>query len=224
MPLGLMAQRTIKWNGMQLNQLDKQGQKQGDWLFFDKAGNVLMQCQFKNDELASPRVFFNHGDTSLVRFQPKDSLEHFIYYFKGQPLCGVFVSTPDKFRIELEKIPEGFNAAEIETLKSMYAVKIEPVYMFATKELAAYFSAAYYKSNSIPNWNHNFVVTINASGKVTNVEWEKKDELWTANLENDVFDMFYSMGRWQPFFDTWQTRDIKITMSLGADLQTITAR
>lgn len=224
LPMGLLAQRSIHWKGLQLNKLDKQGHKQGDWLFFDKAGKVLMQCNFQDDAVAGPRVFFHNGDTSLIRFQPADSLEHFMYYFKGQPLAGVFVTAGDNFRIELEKIPEGFSAADIADLKRMYAIKIEPVYMFATQQLVEYFSAAYYKSNTIPNWNHNFVITINASGKVTNVEWEKKDELWTANLENEVFDMFYSMGRWQPFFDTWQTREIKITMSLGADLQSITAR
>jgi hypothetical protein len=224
LPMGLYAQHSIKWKGMQLNNLDKQGRKQGEWLFFDKQGNVLMQCSFQDDAVASPRIFFDHGDTSLVRFQPEDSLEHFIYYYKGQPLGGVFVNNPDKFRIELEKIPEGFNSEDIAALKRQYAIKIEPVYMFATQALVEYFSAAYYKSNTIPNWNHNFVITINASGKVTNVEWEEKEELWTANAEREVFDMFYSMGRWQPFFDTWQAREIKITMSLGADFQSISAR
>lgn len=96
--------------------------------------------------------------------------------------------------------------------------------MFGMQPLVDYFSAAYYKANTIPNWNHNFVVTIDASGRVTNVEWEKKDELWTDNVEREVFGMFYNMGRWQPFFDTWQTKEIKLTMSLGADLHTITAR
>ncbi|ULQ52525.1 hypothetical protein [Flavihumibacter fluvii] len=224
MPMSLVAQRSIKWKGLHLNNLDKQGRKQGEWLFFDKQGNVLMECSFQNDEVSGPRVFFNKGDTSLIRFQPKDSLEHFIYYYKGQPLNGVFVSSTNKFRIELEKIPEGFNNADIAELKRQYAIKIEPVYMFATQALVEYFSAAYYKSNTIPNWNHNFVITINASGKVTNVEWEKKDELWSANIEHEVFEMFYGMGRWQPFFDTWQTKEIKITMSLGADLEAITAR
>lgn len=224
LPLGLMAQKAIKWNGVQLNKLDKQGRKQGDWLFFDKQGNVLMQCAFRNDIVDGPRVFFKGGDTSLIRFQPEDSLEHFIYYFKGQSLAGAFVTNDSKFRIELEKIPVGFTDTDIADLKMLYACKIEPVYMFATQPLVEYFSAAYYKSNTIPNWNHNFVVTINASGKVTNVEWEKKGELWTANVEHEVFEMFYSMGRWQPFFDTWQTKEIKITMSLGADFQSITAR
>jgi hypothetical protein len=224
LPLGLLAQRAIKWQGMQLNVLDKQGRKQGEWLFFDKQGAVLMKCNFRNDEVNGARVFFREGDTSLIRFQPQDSLEHFIYYFNGQALAGVFVTTPGKFRIELERMPEGFDAQAIADLKKQYALKIEPVYMFATQPLIEYFSAAYYKSGTIPYWNHNFVVTINASGKVTNVEWEQKDELWTANVEQEVFDMFYSMGRWQPFFDTWQTKEIKITMSLGADLQAITAR
>jgi hypothetical protein len=56
------------------------------------------------------------------------------------------------------------------------------------------------------------------------VECPSRDEIWTENVENEVYGMFYNMGRWQPFFDTWETRDIKITMSLGADLQTITSR
>jgi hypothetical protein len=224
LPLGLMAQRTIKWKGVQLNELDKQGRKQGEWLFFDKQGNVLMQCNFKNDIVSGPRVFFNNGDTMLLRFQPTDSIEHFIYYYHNQPIGGVFAFGGDQFRIELDHMPEGFSATDISELKKWYAVKIDPVYMFGTQRLVEYFSAAYYKSNTIPNWNHNFVITINASGKVTNVEWEQKDELWTDNVEREVFNMIYSMGRWQPFFDTWQTKEIKLTMSLGADLQTITAR
>lgn len=224
LPLGLVAQRSIKWKGIQVNSLDRQGRKQGEWLFFDKQGNVLMKSSFRDDIIAGPRVFYLNGDTSLVRFQPVDSLEHFIYYFNGRPLAGVFVTNAGKFRIELEQIPEGFTSETIADLKKWYAVKIEPVYMFATQPLVEYFSAAYYKSNTIPNWNHNFVITINASGKVTNVEWEKKGELWTANVEREVFEMIYSMGRWQPFFDTWQTREITITMSLGADFQSISAR
>lgn len=223
-PIGLLAQRSIKWKGMQLNNLDNQGRKQGDWLFFDKEGNVLMQCIFKDDLVAGPRIFFENGDTCLIRFQPVDTMEHFVYYFKGQPLGGVFVNSADRFRIELENIPEGFDSVDIAALKRQYVTKIEPVFMFARQGLVEYFSAAYYKSNTIPNWNHNFVITINASGKVTNVEWEQKEELWTANAEREVFDIFYSMGRWQPFFDTWQTKEIKITMSLGADFQSTTAR
>lgn len=224
MPLGLMAQRTIKWQGLQLNELDKQGRKQGEWLFFDKKGKALMHCQFRNDRVISPRVFFNNGDTVLVRLEPTDSLEHFIYYYKGQQLSGAFVNSGEQFRIELDHIPQGFSKEDITELKRWYAIKIDPVYMFGMQPLVDYFSAAYYKSNTIPNWNHNFVVTINASGKVTNVEWEGKDELWTDNVEREVFGMFYNMGRWQPFFDTWQTKEIKLTMSLGADLNTITAR
>ena len=223
-PLGLQAQKTIKWNGLQLNAIDKKGRKQGDWLFFDKKGNALMQCQFQNDKVVGPRVFFNEGDTVLVRLTPTDSLEHFIYYVRGEKLSGAFVQNEDRFRIELDHLPEGFGSAELAELKRWYAVKIEPVYMFATQNLIDYFSAAYYKANAIPNWNHTFVVTINASGKVTHVECPSRDEIWTENVENEVYGMFYNMGRWQPFFDTWETRDIKITMSLGADLQTITSR
>ncbi len=223
-PVSIQAQRTIKWNGLHLNAIDKQGRKQGEWLFFDKKGNAVMQCSFNNDMVSGPRVFFNNGDTILVRLERKNDREPFIYYYKNQQINGVFAHKGDDFNIELDHIPAGFSEADIRELKRWYAVKIEPVYMFGVERLADYFSAAYYKSNAIPNWHHNFVLTINASGKVTNVEWEEKDELWTANLEREVFDMFYSMGRWQPFFDTWQTQEIKITMSLGADLKAITAR
>ncbi|KIC94531.1 hypothetical protein [Flavihumibacter solisilvae] len=223
-PALVNAQRTITWNGMQVNALDKHGRKQGEWLFFDKQGNVQMQCRFQADKVEGPRVFYNGGDTVLVRFQPVDSLEHFIYYYKNQPVNGVFVQQGDNFRIEVDHIPAGFTDEDLRELKNWYAVKIDPVYMFATQPLIEYFSAAYYKSSTIPNMNHNFVITINASGKVTNVEWGEKDELWTANMERELFGMIYSMGRWQPFFDTWQTKEIKLTMSLGADLSSITAR
>lgn len=223
-PLAMQAQRTIKWNGLQLNAVDKQGRKQGDWLFFDKKGNVLMQCQFRNDKVVGPRVFFNEGDTVLVRLTPTDSLEHFIYYFNNEPVNGVFVQNDQSFRIELDHLPIGFGKEELAELKRWYAVKIDPVYMFGTQNLIDYFSAAYYKSNTIPNWNHTFVVTINASGKVTHVECPTRDEIWTENVENEVYGMFYNMGRWQPFFDTWETRDIKVTMSLGADLHSISSR
>lgn len=224
LPLASQAQRSIKWQGLQLNQLDRQGRKQGEWLFFDKQGNVLMQCHFRNDAVNSPRVFFQQGDTSLIRFEPRDSVENFIYYYQHQPLAGAFVSSGEGMRIELERIPEGFGEADIAELRRQYAIKIQPVYMFAKQQLVEYFSAAYAKSNTIPNWSHTFVLTINASGKVTNVEWEKKGELWPENVEREVFEMFYAMGRWQPFFDTWQTKEIKLTMSLGADFESITAR
>ena len=223
-PASLVAQRTIKWQGVQLNAIDKQGRKQGEWLFFDKKGNALMQCFYQNDRVQGPRVFFNNGDTVLLRLEPTDGREPFIYYYKDQPINGVFVHSGEDFKIELDHIPAGFGKEELAELKRWYAVKIQPVYMFGTERLADYFSAAYYKSSAIPNWHHNFVLTINASGKVTNVEWENKEELWTDKLEREVFDMFYSMGRWQPFFDTWQTQEIKVTMSLGADLKAITAR
>ena len=104
LPIGLLAQRSIKWKGMQLNNLDNQGRKQGDWLFFDKEGNVLMQCNFKDDTVAGPRIFFENGDTCLIRFQPVDSTELFVYFYKGHPLSGVFVNSADKFRIELENL------------------------------------------------------------------------------------------------------------------------
>ncbi|GAO45069.1 hypothetical protein [Flavihumibacter petaseus] len=223
LPLGLLAQKTIAWKGMQLNALDKQGRKQGEWLFFDSTGTVRMQCAFHNDQPTGPRVFYNSaGDTTLLRFSPEDSSEHFIYYYHGQPISGLFSWVNDKFRIELDRLPEGFSDGDLKDLKTCYTTKIDPLYMFGRARLQEYFSAAYYKSNTIPNWNHNFVLTINASGKVTNVEWADKEDI-PAN-ERELFDIFYSMGRWQPFFDTWDAKEIKLTMSLGADLQPITAR
>lgn len=219
-----MAQRTIKWNGVHLNEVDKQGRKQGEWLFFDKQGNVLMNCSFRNDKVEGPMVFFDKGDTVLVRLKDADSLEHFIYYHRGEPISGAFVNNDGKFRIELDHLPANFTENDLATLKKWYAIKIEPVYMFGMQSMVEYFASAYAKSNTIANWNHNFVITINASGRVTNVEMEDRDKVLSDVMEREVYEMFYSMGRWQPFFDTWQTREIKLTMSLGADLQTITAR
>lgn len=225
LPFALQAQRTIKWKGLQLNALDKQGRKQGDWLFFDNDGKLLLNCQYHNDQVKGPRTFYNPaGDTTLLRFAPNDSLEHFIYYYKGKPLNGVFVFATDVFRIELDHLPEGFGKADLDELRRLYAQKISPVYMFGMERLRDYLSAAYYKSNIIPVGKHNFVITINASGKVTNVEWAEKEEM-AGNSERDLFEMLYSMGRWQPFFDTWDTKEIKLTMSLGLDLlQPITSR
>lgn len=223
-PLLALSQKSIKWKGFALNNLDKQGRKQGEWWFFDRDGQPLMQCFFNHDQVTGARTFFTAtGDTALVRFEPEADREPFIYYYRQQQLAGVFVVKNEKVTIELERIPEGFGANDLAELKDWYTRKIEPVYMFATQPLRDYFSAAYYKSNLIPSINHNFVITINASGKVTNVEWANRDEI-AGNSERELFELFYAMGRWQPFFDTWNTSEIKITMSLAADLQPITAR
>ncbi len=225
-PAVLQAQRTISWKGRQLNALDRQGRKQGDWLFFGRNGQVRMQCRFENDQPAGALTYYtDSGDTALLRFPSEAGREPFIYYYKGAPINGVFAYRDESCQIELDHIPDGFSQEDLRQLKEWYALKLEPVYMFGLQALRDYFSAAYYKSNTIPNWNHNFVLTINASGKVTNVEWAEEGQgISSAGSEREIFEMFYSMGRWQPFFDTWNTKEIKLTMSLGADLQPITAR
>lgn len=72
------AQSHIKLGNLKINYVDKQKNKQGEWIFFDQFGNIKMSCVFKDDVCVSPQVFYENKDTAFVLLKISDSTEAFV--------------------------------------------------------------------------------------------------------------------------------------------------
>ena len=89
------AQPDIKINNTKINNLDRHRRKQGDWLFFDKSGNIRLRCVFKNDSCVSPLIFYENSDTVFIKLPVKDAVESFVLYKNKKKYFGDFIHTSD---------------------------------------------------------------------------------------------------------------------------------
>jgi len=97
------TQSEITINKVKINRLDKQKRKQGDWVFFDREGNIRLSCRFENNRISGPVCWYENTDTAFIRFPMEDDRETFIVYENNKKYTGDFIHTSDStYQIELD--------------------------------------------------------------------------------------------------------------------------
>lgn len=214
----LKAQSDIKVNNLKINHLDKEKRKQGDWIFFDKLGNVRLSCIFQDDSCVSPIIFYENSDTAFVRFQITDSIEPFILYKNEKKYFGSFINTSDSTsRIEIE--PDStLNDNIILDIKKYRNLEIEPIYFFSQKKMVDYISASFISSNFIFNKPLNILLTISKSGLIANVEFPRDKNSLSGDEERELHWIYSTMPRWQPFFYKNKVIQARVMLSNNSTL------
>lgn len=212
----LNAQSEIKVYNQKINKLDKENKKQGEWLFFNPAGFAIISCTYKDDRCISPVLFYENSDTAFIKFEKKDSVQDFIAYYKKKTFYGVYVYTSDStYRIELEDdtIPP---AELIRHIKKYENISYLPVYYFAQQKLIDFTSAGLTALEVSFNKPISVILTINASGLVTGVEFPKN--YFSDKEERELYWMYATMPRWQPYFNSNKTETIKIKLGINSSI------
>ena len=214
----IKAQSYIKVGNLKINYLDRQKRKQGDWIFFDKAGNVSLSCFFKDDVGAGPLVFYENSDTVFVRLPLKENRESFILYKNDNTYYGDFIHIADSTElIEIE--PDStLNENIISEIKKYQNILLPPVYHFSQKRLFDYVSGGLKSSNFIFNKPINVQLTLSSSGLVTNVDFPRDKNNLSGDEERELRWIYTTMPRWQPFFTKKSTQAAIILLSNNSSL------
>lgn len=214
----LNAQSDIKVGKVKTNRVDKQKRKQGEWIFFDRQGNIRMSCVFENDKCISSTIFYENTDTAFIKFPVKDSIEVFCLYKNGKRYLGNFVHTSDSTsNIELDPDPEPTEEVVAE-VKKYQKVLIEPTYFFAQQKLIDFTSAAFIGSRFVFNKPLHILLTISSSGFVTNVEFPKDKYQLSGEEERELYRIYSTMPRWQPLFYMNKARTTKVLLANNSSL------
>lgn len=212
----LYAQSEIKVYDKKINRLDKKNRKQGEWLFFNPEGFAIFSCTYKNDNRISPIVFYENSDTAFVKFEKKDSIQDFIAYYYKKKYYGAYVYTSDSsYRIELEddNIPP---AKLISHIKKYENISCMPLYYFAQQKLIDFTSAGLTGLDVNFNKPVSVILTISGSGIVTGVEFPKN--YFSDKEERELYWMYSTMPRWQPYFNNNKTGAIKIKLGVNSSI------
>lgn len=215
------AQSDIKINNTKINHLDNRKRKQGDWIFFDKLGNVRLSCVFKDDSCVSPLIFYENNDTAFIKLPIVDSTESFILYKNKRTYFGSFIYTSDgRNIIEIEPDPTPNDNIILE-IKKYQTIEIEPTYFFSQKKIIDYISASFISSNIVFNKTLSVLLTINSSGLITNVEFPRDKNNLSGNEERELHWIYSTMPRWQPLFYKNSVREAKIMLSSNSTLSVL---
>lgn len=213
-----ISQSEITVNKIKINRIDKQKRKQGDWIFFDREGNIRMSCRYENNRISGPTCWYENTDTAFIRFPRNGVRETFIVYENKKSYSGDFIYTSDStYQIELD--PDStINSSVIDKIKKYWNSNAAPVFYFAQKKLVDIVSMGF---NTI-KYNYNkpvyLVVCINDAGLVTDIEFPKDINRLTPEEERELYTTFISMPRWQPAFHRNKTIASKILIARNSSI------
>lgn len=189
------AQDFMSYDGDTVCLLDKNGYKQGEWLFFENNNSIIMACEFKNDTLINNRVFYRGKDAWMVRYAEMDGKEAFTVVTTGQRrINGYFASKDGSIHLE--------NAADsafcpFDSLA--YFVGIPGKYFFPSTSAEKYFSmlCAPLKQKFFDNLA-TVTFSIKSNGLVSKIDIQLKNK--DKKLEKELNLCAVMLRRWQPAF------------------------
>jgi hypothetical protein len=187
----LFAQKEIVRNGKKINRLDKQNRKQDRWFFFNQAGDVLLSCDYKNDSIISPVIYYAGSDTGFIRYPKINNTEIFILYIDGAKVIGNNIFLKDTSEIEIigtyrqvtkdsfdirEDLAIQHSPAVMHSAQKWLSKTIYPLYMFGNGFLKDFLYGGFHGSDFTFNKPIYAEITIDGSGIVKKVEFppEKK--------------------------------------------------
>lgn len=209
----VFSQSYITKHKNKINLIDKKGRKQGDWIFFDSTGSVLLSCRFENDKLSGPVCWYENNDTVFLRFPAKDNRETFVLVEKGHQFVGDFILQKDSsWQTELDP-DSSLNETVLNKIKYYRTKKTKPLFYFGDKKLADYVSMAFNSSRFHFNKPIYVLISVDESGKVKDVTFPPDINRLSHDEERDLYTIFIGMPRWQPVFDQNRVVPVKIMLS-----------
>jgi hypothetical protein len=194
------GQPFIKVKGYKINYIDKEGQKQGEWLYFNKFGEIKVSCTYENDVPVSPVVIYENNDTAMVWLPSVGDHDPFVLYGGSERFTGSIVNLTDS--TYLEELP--FDSSEHPKAYAQYLLyrdfTLPPVFYFAQKKLIDELAVEYAQSTLRFNKQVYVNLSINSSGLVTDVQFPKEQNSLTAFEESELQWIFVNLKRWQPSF------------------------
>jgi hypothetical protein len=234
--VSLFSQKTILKNGIKINRLDKQNKKQDRWFFFDKEGNTILSCDYKNDSVISPLTFYIDNDTAFIRFPKTNDSELFILYLDKQKVIGNYSKSVDTILIEIagsyhQISKDSFQIKEdtsllsskivLDTIRKWFGKKIPPLYMFGNSLLKDFLYGGFHGSDFIFNKAVYAEISINESGIVESVEFPRDKNNLSFTEEAEIAHIFSGMPRWQPYFSEGKTKKYKLSYIWSTTLEKI---
>jgi hypothetical protein len=213
-----IGQNFITVKGLKVNAIDKKKRKQGEWLFFDRAGDLRISCTYRDNEIISPVLFYENNDTAFIRFPLKDDTEDFIFYENNKAYTGSIIHTSDSTSaIELD--PDStLNNQIISKIKKYKSLILDPLYHFGKQRMIDYIAAAFTGSNFTFNKPLHILVTISSSGFVTEVEFPADKNNLSGDEQRELYIIYSNMPRWQPFFVNNKAVSVKVMLSNNSTL------
>ncbi len=216
--ISLYAQSEITINKVKLNRIDKQKRKQGDWVFFDADGNILLSCVFANNRVSGPVTWYENTDTAFIRFPANGDRETFIVYEQGRIFYGDYIIKSDStYEIEIEP-DKALTDTVIEKIKKYRKKQIPPLYYFGQKKIRDYISAAFNSIRYTFNKPVHILVSVSDAGLVTDVEFPESMNRLSDEEKRELYSAFIGMPRWQPVFDQNHTRASKVLLSRNSSI------
>ncbi len=203
------AQSYYIWGNDTINRVDESGKKQGKWTFFNENGSPLMYCLYKDDTIASTRVFVKDGKPYLIR-KPKTMFdEPFIFIIDNKEVEGYFDYILKRicFKEEQDSI---YN----DTVSMYIFIGLPPVYKFG-KENINDFLFNYFLENKIFEENDKSSIEMNIDKNGIMTEFTINCEKKTNKIKQAEEDLSSKLKYWQPAFATWNTCPFIIKIPLS---------
>ncbi|RYG02132.1 MAG: hypothetical protein EOO02_11225 [Chitinophagaceae bacterium] len=216
------GQKAVQFKGIDINSIDKKKKKQGVWVYFDKAGDPVMSCIYKNDNQVGPIVFYNNGDTAFLRFPQKDSIETFMVFGAKHRYYGNFVHGANgSVRTEVESETDVDKDA-LKIIADYKYIELNPVYYFGQKKINEFVSAHLTGSGVILNKQIEVYLTINSSGYVKDVQFADSNSFLSPTEQNELEWIFSTMPRWQPCFKANEAVESKVKFTTKSSIIDLT--
>jgi len=185
------AQSEIKYEGETINQLDKDGNKQGIWKLFDKDKGIRIVMRMENDAFASNIDYYRNEQ--LIVSQDKTDPGKYNFYMDAKPVPVKIIVENDK-RVVVQANGKALDEKSQEAFFSVLEVKT--MYyggeMVLRRFLANASNGDWDRSGSIQlKWD------INKNGAVENIKVLKSDN---EAFNEKAIQIIQKMPRWQPGF------------------------
>jgi hypothetical protein len=185
-----------------INLIDAKGMKQGTWVFYAQDGSEKMTCTYKNDRIDGVRVFIIDSVTTLHRAPLVNKVESFELHRGDVVEKGVF-----DFNKKTIVFANGRTAETIDS-NVKFLMGVPPLYGFGERNAIDAIETRVDSLRRIAKSNKAVIdLSIDKNGIVlsTSVKLTKPHK----KLEVALQGIYSSMGRWQPAFDTWETKPYK---------------
>ena len=142
-------------------------------------------------------------------------------YKNKKRYLGSFIQRSDSSSVIQIEPDSTLSESIIADIKKYQSISVNPVYYFHQKKLADYMSASLHSSRFVFNKPLNVLLTINSSGIVTNVEFPKDKNNLDVDEESELYWIYSTMPRWQPFFYKNKVIPVQILLSNNTTLSTM---
>lgn len=185
--LTVLAQDFIMQNGEKINQIDKNGLRQGVWNFYDSKSTMKVSIRITNDIPSDTIFYFQNEELKFmyVKSQP-DSNKYFI---NGKGIkCEGYYTNDNPTYCKGDSISK-------EKIKSFLMFEIFPTYYGGQTAMTEYFKGKIINGPKNEKGKVKVGFTLDKAGRPTDI---KINESENEKLNDYCIDVIKKMPRWQP--------------------------